>query len=126
MVEFTDKVKNDIKPVKHFQFEKETPQERAQREHKLEQIRKKNSEIDKRIKLQEQLDNERKKLKLKEQEIEKLKQQSKGKSSDENNARYYRGGRWYRPITKPRPKPVQPIEKPQPRPPLDPLAPARM
>ncbi|MFK5984031.1 MAG: hypothetical protein QM479_01215 [Pseudomonadota bacterium] len=132
LVEFTDKVKNNQKPVKQFQFNKETVAEKAQREEKLELLRQQNKEIDKRVKLQQQLDNQRLINLQKQQEIEKLKQQSLDRQNTEqyNQGRYYRGGRWYYPpIIKPPHypvKPVHPIEKPGIKPGLDPLAPARM
>ena len=39
-VEFTDQVKQKNKPVKHYQFAKETIEERAYREKNLEEIKK--------------------------------------------------------------------------------------
>lgn len=86
VTEFTDAVKANQEPEKHFQIKKITPEEEAQSKQKLEQIREKDKALDKRLAGERQLENERR-LRYQEQQAA----QRKERNSEDDNKSYVRG-----------------------------------
>jgi len=103
VTEFTDTVKANKEPVKELQIEKTTPEEEARSKAKLEQIIEKDKELDERVKLQRQLENERVKAQQKS-----TKQKDKQHSDDSDRDEYWRRVPYgVRPPHRPvRPKPI--------------------
>lgn len=105
VTEFTDQVKDNKKLEKHIQIPKRTAEQEAQSKEKLEDIMKKDKELDKKIAQQRKLENERLRLEEKAR-ADKAKQQSE---SDNNG-----NGDWYYPR-----RPVRPIHRPKPSHPIE-------
>lgn len=108
VTEFTDTVKTNQEPVKELQIEKTTPEEEARSKAKLEQIIEKDKELDERVKLQRQLENERIKT-----------QQKSTKPKDNNSADDSDHNEYWRRVpygVRPPHKPVRPKPLPKPRP----------
>ena len=108
VTEFTDEVKADKVPEKQFQIKKMTPEEEALSKQKLEQVREKDKELDKRLARERQLENERK---LRSQEQRAQEKQSQQQQPDADYDRYERrryGVPTYprRPNLKPKPTPL--------------------
>lgn len=71
-IEFTDKPRQDISPRKKIVIPKETPEQKAQRQRQLEQVRQKNREIDERLRLQQKLEQEQRLRRQREQQLHRL------------------------------------------------------
>lgn len=111
VTEFTDTIKTDKAVVNQLQIKKQTPEEEAQSKAKLEQLMEKDKELDKRLNLQRQLENERHLRHQNERELEKLKKEQSADSKDNNSNRdaIWIGPPRIRPPNrpvKPRPKPL--------------------
>lgn len=113
-IEFTDRVKTNIKPERHIQIEKRTPQQEAKSQAILNDIIKKDQEFDRYMAEQRRLESE---YRQRQREINTQRSIQYDEYEDYDNNRYGYYGRSYRyrpwrPIVHPRP--VHPIEKPKP------------
>lgn len=118
-IEFTDRVKTNIKLERHSQIEKRTPQQEAESQAVLNDIIKKDQEFDQYKTEQRRLEYE---YRQRQREMNTQRSTQYGEYDDyydnrygysnDYYGRYYRYRPW-RPIVHPRP--VHPIERPRPR-----------
>ena len=99
VVEFTDAVKADKKPEKQIKIKKMTAEEEAQSQERLEEIRKKDAQLNKRLAREIEMEEERQRLYEEEKARERLESQYEEQYSRRNS-----GDIWYvpgRPIRPP-------------------------
>lgn len=118
VTEFTDQQETGKKLEKHIQIEKRTPEQEAQSKEKLDEIMKKDKQLDKKIAKDRKLENER----LRRQEQARQEQSKQQPSNSDYNDRNYDDGWYYRrglrpPLREPKPGHL-PVNRPKPMPQL--------
>ena len=116
VTEFTDQVKGDKKPENHIQIPKRTVEQEAQSKEKLDDIMKKDKELDKKLANERKLENER----LRREEQARMDRNQYNSESDNSDRDNDRNDGWYysRPI-----RPVRPINPDRPHRPVHPVHP---
>lgn len=117
VIEFTDELKPNASPKKHIQIKRSTEEENAIREEKLELIKAKDKELDKRLAIEREK-KQRQELALKKQrekaKAEQLKIQQQ--TQQEQEQYYYGWPYWQHPMPMPPIHPGRPALPPRPRP----------
>lgn len=108
VVEFTDEIKADKQPEKKIQIKKMTPEEEALSQKKLQEIRKKDAALNKRLAREIELENEQQRLYDEQKARERMEPQY-----EEQYSRRTSGDVWYAPG-----RPVRPGRPPGARPPI--------
>ena len=106
VTEFTDQIEADKKLEKHIQIQKRTPEQEAQSKAKLDEIIKKDNELDKKIAKERQLENDRLRRSQEQARQEKIRQQTEDSDSGvhyDADGRYYRRDRIRGPVNKLKP-----------------------
>ena len=93
VTEFTDQIEADKKLEKHIQIQKRTPEQEAQSKAKLDEVIKKDNELDKKIAKERKLENDRLRRNQDQARQEKIRQQTE---DSVRGVHYDPDGRYYR------------------------------
>lgn len=117
VTEFTDQQETGKKLEKHIQIEKRTPEQEVQSKEQLDDIMKKDKQLDKKLARERKLENEQ----LRRQQEQAKQEQKRQYAEDaDHNIRFYNDGWYYRrglkpPIRDPKPGNL-PVNRPRPMP----------